>query len=424
MKQQPIEPGYQQSHVTMIITGQLLLPAGERAVDIQPGWLRIESDRIAEIKVGDIHPYADLGGESFLVSPGFIDTHLHLPQIDSFGAFGERLLDWLNGTIFPAEAAWADADYAESRARSAMEQLFACGTTGIVAFASNHFESTRRTLEVARASGMRASIGQTLCDMEIIPELLIPTGESLRQARDLLEAFPPGNDRVTASLAPRFALTCTGELLAGCGELAREFGAIVQTHLAEMEPECERACQLHGASDYTGIYETAGLLTPHSLFGHCIHLSPDERRRLAEAGSKAAHCPTSNTFLRSGVMNRAQWLRDELGVTLATDQCAGYEKSMVRVARSMLEVTMFVEETPPSEYEAWWQITAGNAEALGWTDNGVLREGAEADLVLIRPEHPWHKLRRPLSDLLWTFDDRWLKATIANGKVVFQGPGP
>ena len=404
----------------MIISGQLLLPSGERTVNIQPGWLRLEEDRIAEVHPGEIHSRPDLGGEDFLVSPGFIDTHLHLPQIDSFGAFGERLLDWLNGTIFPAEIAWSDPDHAQLRARSAMEQLFACGTTGIVAFASNHFESTRRSLETARELGMRASIGQTLCDMEITPELLVSTADSLRQARELLEAFPPGTDRVTASVAPRFALTCTGELLSGCGDLAREFGAIVQTHLAEMEPECERACELHDASDYTSIYERAGLLTSRSLFGHSIHLSPDERSRLAAAGSKAAHCPTSNTFLRSGVMNRAQWLRDGYGVTLATDQCAGYEKSMIRVARSMLEVTMFVGEKPPSEFEAWWQITEGNAQELGWADNGVLREGAEADIVLIKPEHPWHKLRRPLSDLLWTFDDRWLKATIANGKLVYR----
>ena len=404
----------------MIITGQLLLPAGDRAVDIQPGWIRVERDRITEVQVGELHPKANLGGESYLVTPGFIDTHLHLPQIDSFGAFGEQLLDWLNETIFPAEVAWADPDHAESRARSAMNQLFACGTTGIVAFASNHFESTRRSLDAAMDMGMRASIGQTLCDMEIIPELLIPTTESLRQARDLLEAYPTGTERVTASLAPRFALTCTEELLNGCGALADEFGCIVQTHLAEMEAECDRACQLHNATDYTGIYEGAGLLTERSLFGHSIHLSADERRRLAAAGSKAAHCPTSNTFLRSGVMNRAQCLRDGYGVTLATDQCAGYEKSMIRVARSMLEVTMFVDEKPPSEYEAWWQITQGNAEELGWKNNGVLREGAEADIVLIKPEHPWHELRRPLSDLLWTYDDRWLKTTIANGRIVFS----
>lgn len=403
----------------MIITGQLLLPCGERAVDLQPGWLRVEGSRIAEVRLGEIHPAADLGGESFLVSPGFIDAHLHLPQIDSFGAFGEGLLDWLHRTVFPAEVAWADPDHAEDRARSAMQQLIACGTTGIVAFSSNHLESTLRAIHVARDLGMRASIAQTLCDQDIIPELLVPTGESLDQARMLLEKFPPGDARVTASVAPRFALTCSAQLLEGCGILAREYGAFVQTHLAETEEECARACQLHDAADYTSIYERAGLVTERSLFGHAIFLSADERRRLAAAGSKAVHCPTSNTFLRSGVMNRAQSLRAGLSVALGTDQCAGYEKSMIRTARSMLEVSMFVDEPPPSEHEAWWQITAGNAKELGWNDSGVIREGAEADLVLIRPEHPWHELRRPLSDLLWTFDDRWLRATILNGRIAY-----
>lgn len=407
----------------MLITGQLLLPDTPRSVRIAPGWVRLEGGRIAEVRIGEIHRDADLGGPTHFVAPGLVDPHLHLPQIDAFGAYGMRLLEWLRDVIFPSESAWGDPDHAELRCDSALKQLWAVGTTGIFAYTSNHRESSRRALALCERYGMRAILGQPLSDFDIIDALKQPAARCLEDARLLLDQFPERpaeQSRVCAAVAPRFAPTSTPELLHGAGALAKEYNAFVASHLAENEPECARAVELHGGPDYTSVYHRARLLGPKAVFGHCIHLSPPERQLLAETGTVIAHCPTSNAFLRSGTMNRAQWLRDGLRVAVASDIAAGYDKSMIRTARAMLEVTMYVREGPLTAAEAWWQITAGNADLLGWSQCGRLHDGGEADVIVIEPFHAWLKTLDPLSDLLWSWDDRWLKATIINGRVVYR----
>jgi guanine deaminase len=404
----------------MIVTGHLLLEAPPRGVTLQPGWLRIEGGVITEIECGEIRGDADCGDAGTMVCPGFIDTHLHLPQIDAFGAHGLRLMEWLRGAIFPAEAAWSDPDHAERRCRSAIAQLHAAGTTGIFAFTSNHLESTRRCFKVCHQLGMHAILGQPLSDFDIPDALIQSTADNLRDARTLLEEWPASGDgRPSAAVAPRFAPTSSPALLDGCGSLAAEFDAFIATHLAENEPECGRALALHGGPDYTSIYHRSGLCTPKAFFGHCIHLGTNERSLLARTGSVAVHCPTSNAFLRSGTMNRALLLRDGVRCALGTDIAAGYDKSMIRTARAMLEVPMYVGEAPASASEAWWQITAGNASLLGWHERGRLENGAAADIVTIHPFHDWLSAMDPLGDVLWTWNDRWLSRTIVGGATVF-----
>jgi len=412
-----------ESFFAMIITGHLLLPNGLTSVRLTPGWIRVDGSLITEVQAGEIHTAADHGDEHTIVSPGFVDLHLHLPQIDAFGAYGMRLLEWLQGAIFPSESAWQDPDHAEARCRSAIAQLHSVGTTSIFAFTSNHYESTRRCLKVCSEAGMRAFLGQPIADFDIVPGLCQPTEKNLLDTRLLLEEFPMlegGRRCAAAAIGTRFALTSTPGLLHGSGELASEFQAFVATHLAENEPECERAVALHGGPDYTSIYQRAGLCTRRSFFGHCIHLSPSERKILADTDSVAVHCPTSNAFLRSGTMNRAQCMRDGIRVGLGSDIAAGYDKSMIRTARSMLEVTMYVREAPPPAAQAWWQMTAGNASLLGWESCGRIQEGAEADIVTLRPFHRWQDTLDPLSDVLWTWNDRWLTRTLVAGKTVFS----
>ncbi len=404
----------------MILSGQLLLPCKERSVQISPGWIRLDGPVIAEVCAGETHPSPDLGGDRFLISPGFIDPHLHLPQIDAFGAYGMPLLEWLEGAVFPAEAAWKDPDHAEVRCQSALDQLRAVGTTGIFAFSTNHVESTRRALRLCRESGMRALIGQPLSDRDIHPDLLLSTRGNVEAMNRLLDEYPPGDDPVSAAVAPRFAPTCSPELLHRCGERARCENAFVATHLSENEAECERALEIHGGEHYTGIYAEAGLRGPRSFLGHCIHLSHAEKNHLAASGSVAVHCPTSNLFLRSGTMNRAAHLRSGIRCALGSDIAAGYEKSMIRTARTMLAMTFPLGEAPPDSAEAWWQITAGNAQLLGWEDCGKLEAGCRADLALIDPFHDWRTTMDPLSDLLWSWDDRWLAQTLVAGRSVFR----
>jgi guanine deaminase len=416
----------------LIIAGTLLLPDtdGERpGVRLAEGWLRTEGGRIVEVHLGGLPASFDLGGDGYLISPGFIDTHMHLPQFDLIGAHGMSLLDWLDRVTFPNEARWADAGYAELMTERVIDQLLSVGTTSFVGYATVHHEATQRALGCCARRGLRAVVGQVLIDQEAPDSMLRDAGECIAETQVLLNDWPsqpeqraPGN-RVSTAVTPRFAITCSEGLLKAAGGLAKKHDAVIQTHLAEMRPELQAVAKLHGGPDYTSVYHKAGLLTPRSLLGHCVYLSDDERRMLAETGSIAAHCPTANSFLRSGTMSRKKLLDADVTLSLGSDIGGGYERSMVRVARSMIEAAFYADPqgASPSVSEAWWQATAGNADAMGWSDTGRIHENAEADLVVIRPDIPWQSAHHPLGMVLFAWDDRWVNATIVNGEIAYSG---
>ncbi|MEM6474318.1 MAG: amidohydrolase family protein, partial [Planctomycetota bacterium] len=238
-----------------------------------------------------------------------------------------------------------------------------------------------------------------------------------------LDAFPPAA-RMATAVTPRYALSCTEPLMLSAGQLAKDHDAIIQTHLAENTDECRLVSEAFGGARYVDVYENVGLLGPRSLFGHGIYLDDQDRRKLASSGSMIAHCPTANSFLSSGTMDRRSHFRSQLGMTLGSDIGAGYERSMVRVARAMIDAAMRLSKDPshfPSAAEAWWQITQGNASAMGWTDVGRIEIGASADVLCIEPDIPWLKATDPLAMLLFAWDDRWIQQTFLQGRVSYQG---
>lgn len=414
----------------MILAGTLLLPdpTGHRpGLRLSQGWLRTDGGRIVEVHEGGFPASFDHGGDGCLISPGFVDTHLHLPQFDLIGAHGMPLLDWLDRVTFPNEARWADAGYAADMTERVLDQLVSVGTTSFAAYATVHHEATRRALVACARRSLRAVVGQVLIDQEAPDPMLRAADECITETEVLLNDWPSrperraeGN-RVCTAVTPRFAITCSEALLKAAGDLARKHDAYVQTHLAEMLPELEAVARLHGGPDYTSVYHRAGLLTPRTILGHCIYLSDTERELLAEAGSVAAHCPTANSFLRSGTMDRKQLLDAGVTLSLGSDIGGGYERSMIRVARAMIEAAFHAspEAPPPHASEAWWQITAGNADALGWPDTGRIQENAEADLAILRPDVPWQTAHDPLGMVTFAYDDRWLEVTIVNGEVAY-----
>ena len=413
----------------MIIAGNLLLPDDEKetpGVRLAEGWLRTDGGRIVEVHESRMPASFDLGGDGCVISPGFIDTHMHLPQFDIIGAHGMSLLDWLHQVTFPAEARWADADYAAAMTGRVLDQLMSVGTTGFAAYATVHHNATRHALEACTRRGLRAVVGQVLIDQEAPGSMLRDAEACIAETEALLNDWPSDpsqraeGNRASTAVTPRFAITCSADLLKAAGELARKHDAYVQTHLAEMKPELEAVARLHGGPDYTSVYQRAGLLSPRTILGHCIYLSDAERAMLAETGCVAAHCPTANSFLRSGTMDRKQLLDAGVVVSLGSDIGGGYERSMVRVARAMMEATFYAEGPSPRAAEAWWQITAGNADAMGWPDTGRIQPNAEADLLVLRPDIPWQTASDPLGMLLFAHDDRWLKTTIVNGDVVYS----
>ncbi len=410
----------------MIIAGQLLLEeeGAACAVRLVPGWVRVEDEVIAEVvevaNLEEIPANADVGGKDYLISPGLIDTHVHLPQFDMIGAHGLPLLDWLSGVTFPAESQWADADYAAGMTRRVAEQFFANGTTGICAYSSVHHKATATAIRTLDELGMRGVVGQAMSN-RFAPETLCgETNKLLEETADLLTQFP-AEGRVAAAITPRFAVSCTFDLLKGAGQLAKEHpAALVQTHLSETKQECELVGELFGGLSYVEAYRQAGLVTDRSLFGHGIYLSDAERQILQEARSVITHCPTANSFLRSGAMDRHALLESGVRIALGSDIGGGYERSMVRVARAMVETASALGDHYPAASEAWWQITAGAAEAVGWSDAGRLREGNPADLFIVKPNIPWLSQQvDPLAMLLFAWDDRWTHRVFTRGEVAF-----
>lgn len=423
----------------MRIAGWLMLEdrvaGGVGRVRLTRGWLRVQEGQIVEVQAGEDGGDCELGGPGFIVMPGLIDAHVHLPQFGIIGAYGLTLLDWLSRVTFPAERAWADEQAARSQTRSAIERMLRCGTTGFAAYATVHAEATQAAIEVAKKIGVRAHIGQVLMDRNAPKALCPPAGQQLDETRALLDRYPPGK-RVSAAVTPRFALTCSEALLIGAGELARSRGALIQTHLAETLEECAAARKAFGKADYTSVYEEAGLLTPRTVLGHGIYLDQAELSTLAEHGASIAHCPTANSFLMSGRFNRHRTQAAGIHIALGSDIGGGYEVSMVRVARAMVQTAWaLVMEASPDDKdalqqalssvvsEAWHTITAGNADALGWPDAGRIAMGCPADLILVQPEIDLSQLDAhldPLAAMLFGWDDRWVHSTLLRGQVAWS----
>lgn len=404
----------------------LVLPAVGETVRLAPGQILIKGGRIAAISLDQPLGTPDLGSSRSLISPGFVDTHLHLPQFDSIGYDGLTLLDWLRAAVFPAEAKWADADYAGHMTTRVARRLLSAGTTAIAAYATVHHAGTVAAMRAIGDAGIRGVVGQVLMDQRAPEELLRPALQLLREAA---EHRP--HCRIQPAVTPRFAVSCTATLLAGAGELARKTGWIVQTHLSETEPECRLVRELHGQSTYTDVYQRAGLLTNRTLLGHSIWLSDAERSLIRSAGSIVAHCPTANLFLQAGSHDLGASVGAGVRMSLGSDIAGGPDVCMVRVARGMIENAKrrrLIDGTTvvPSPGQAWHQMTEGNARAMGFADGARLEVGAVADLVVIDPaigpagEPEWLSAPDPLSKVMYAWDERWIRQTLTEGRVSYS----
>ncbi|MCC6676851.1 MAG: amidohydrolase family protein [Phycisphaerales bacterium] len=400
---------------TTTITGHLVLPDGEERVRLAPGVLTIRGERIESVREGPIPDSGcDFGGPGCLISPGFIDAHLHLPQFDSIGVEGLELLEWLDRVIFPAEARWADAGYAGQMAGRVARQLLSFGTTGIGAYATVHAAAAQAAIDAVAEAGLAGHVGQVLMDRGAPPELVRPAKQLIEEASNL-----KGRGRIVPAVTPRFAISCSDDLLRGAGELAAKTGQLIQTHLAETTAEIREVGRLCAGLRYTEVYARAGLLTPRSILGHGVHLDEQDRQVLARAGAVIAHCPTANRFLRAGMMDLAAHGRAGVAVAVGSDVAGGPDRSMVRVARAMMETARQLGHSGPSASEAWWRITRGNARCLGVADQtGSLEPGRWADVVLVRPDLEWRAGPDPIGTVVWGWDDRWVERVWVAGRAV------
>lgn len=359
--------------MSTIYRAHLLSPA-------EPGWshwpdarLVVRDGRVAEVGPWRRGGHADVDLRPHFVFPGLVDVHAHVPQLPVCGVHPENLLEWLRRWTYPLERRFRGERARELSGRYFREML-AHGTTTAALYTSAWPDSVEACFEEAAALGLHAWIGPPLMDVDAYRP--VTTRRVLDEARALARLDSPDRRFV---VTPRFALSATRELLAGCAALARERDLPIQTHLAEQRPECEAVRSRFG-QDYLDVYDEAGLLTPRTIFAHAIWLSARDWRRLARAGCAVAHCPTSNVFLGSGVMNweRAQATR----VGLGSDVGAGPDLSMFRVAR-MAWTLHSLHGTPPDAGDLLRAATVGGAAALGFDDVGALRPGHAADFIVL-----------------------------------------
>ncbi|MEL6168035.1 MAG: guanine deaminase [Pseudomonadota bacterium] len=346
--------------------------ANGRILDVGP------ADRLRAAFPGT--PEDDRG--SALILPGFIDAHAHYPQTAMIASWGKRLIDWLNTYTFPEEMRFGDPAYAQDIADRYLDLLLANGTTTVTSYCTIHPESVDAFFAAARRRGLRAMAGKTCMDRNA-PDGLRDTAQSAYDnSRALLDRWH-GVDRLTYVITPRFSPTSTPDQLAALGALwAENPDCLLQTHLSEQTDEVTWVAELFpDARDYLDTYEAAGLLGPGALYGHAIHLTDRERARIAEVDASVIHCPTSNTFIGSGLFDMA--LAQQVRVGLATDTGGGSSFSMLRTMAAAYEIGQ-LRGSVLHPAQLIWLATAGSARALRLEDTiGRLAPGIEADLVAL-----------------------------------------
>lgn len=327
-------------------------------------------------------PITDHGNR--LLLPGFIDTHIHYPQVDVIGSGGRNLLEWLDKYTFPAEARYADASYARQAAHFFFDELLDNGTTTAQVFGTVHKTSMDAFFGVAAARSLRMIGGKVLMDRHA-PAALLDTPEAgERESRELIDAWH-NKYRLHYALTPRFAPTSTPEQLASAGRLAREYADVfVHSHLAENREEIAWVKTLFPDSrSYLDVYDRYGLVRERSVYAHCLHLDRTDRERMAQSGSYAAFCPTSNLYLGSGLFDIAASDASGMQFALATDVGGGTSFSMLRTMGEAYKVAQ-LQGQRLSPLRAFYLATLGGARALHLDDRiGRLAPQREADFIVL-----------------------------------------
>jgi len=321
-----------------------------------------------------------------LIMPGFVDTHIHYPQVDVIASYGGRLLDWLTEYTFPAESRFKDAEVAREGAEFFLDELLRNGTTTALVFASVHPQCADILFEAARARGMRLAAGKVMMDRNC-PDYLRDTPDTgYRHSKALIEKWH-GVDRLSYAITPRFAITSSNEQLALAGRLAAEHPDVyVHTHLAENSEEVAWARELFpGRRSYLDVYDHYGLVRERSVYAHCIHLDEQDRARMGEAGAAAAFCPTSNLFLGSGLYDLAAADAQGLRTGVGSDVGGGTTFNMLRTVAEGYKVLQLQGQTlTPSR--AFYLATLGGARSLYLDERiGNFEPGKEADFVIVDP---------------------------------------
>lgn len=380
-----------------LFRGKIISPLSESGCDFFPdGGLVCENEEILECdhfdKLADKYNKAEIIETGGLILPALVDVHVHWVQNQVKGKFGGTLLPWLKEHIWPEEARFSDEKYAEKMAERFFHELRKNGTGSAIVYSSVHQPAT----EIAIKKGMECGnfvIGNVLMDQNSPEYLQISSEEELKITESLAKKY-----RGKYAVTPRFAPTCTMNLMKRVAKIAAQYDCVIQTHLSENKDEITWVHDLFPEQkNYTEVYREAGLLGPRTVLGHCIHLSDDEWEVLKKSGSKVAHCPTSNMALESGRMPVEKLREYGIHYALGTDVGAGPKLSMFDVMRAYVEV----HEGRVSAIDALYRASLAGAQIMGTAENsGNLSAGKQADFLVINNDLTGEDAEEILQNLL------------------------
>ncbi len=319
-----------------------------------------------------------------LITPGFVDTHVHYPQCEIIASYGKQLLEWLETYTFPAEQKFDDPEYARKIASFFLDQLLTNGTTTALVFGTVHPQSVDAFFTEAQKRKLRMICGKVMMDRNA-PDALLDTPEtSYTESKALIDKWH-NKDRLRYAVTPRFAPTSTPEQLAQAGRLLQEYPDVhFQTHISENKKECEWVAELFpDRKNYLDVYDHHDLLGKRSVFAHGIHLETNEFKRLAETDSALAFCPASNLFIGSGLFNLHKAKQQGVKTGLGTDVAGGDSFSILNSINEAYKIQQ-LQGNSLSAFESLYMATLGGAKALDLHDKiGNFEAGKEADFIVL-----------------------------------------
>ncbi len=367
------------------------------------------------------------GGQGFFI-PGFADIHWHAPQFANLGiGLNLPLLPWLETYTFPEEARFKDVDYATTVFDKLLKALLASGTTASVIFGSLHREATEQLMARLAQTGLRAYVGKVNMDRNAPDYYRNTTASDLADTETWLQNTVEAYDLVKPIITPRFVPTCTPELMTGLGKLATTYDIPVQSHLSENQDEIKWVAQLHPeAQNYLDVYRRFGLLRPgKTIMAHCVWSDANERAMLAAEGVIAAHAPTSNNNLGSGLASVSRLRQAGVNVGLSSDIAGGHTLFMgdvITAAASISKLRETLYDDEPVPLPTLFYLATHGAGFFG--PIGDFKPGSYADLLLIddaslqnldpHQRTPEERLQR----FLYNGGPQYIKATYVNGNLI------
>lgn len=396
----------------------------------EDGYLLFENDKIIGVtnEINDDYEVIDCSKK--LIIPGFVDIHIHAPQINNIGLGADKeLMDWLEIYTFPEEAKYKDVEFAKKPYQKFVNKLLNNGTTSSVVFGSIYNESTEYLMDLMDKTGLRAYVGKVNMDRNSPDFYIEKTQDSAKNTVKFVEDTIGKYKNIKPIITPRFVPSCTSELMTELGEIAKKYDLKIQSHLSENRREIKFVNELHPECNcYVDVYDKYGLLRDNlnTVMAHCVWTDEHEMQMLKSKQVMVAHSPYSNGNISSGISPVSKLIKNGVNVGLSSDVSGGHEIFMgkVIVMAAILSNMRWVhidDAYPQLKYEQlFYMATKGGGKFFG--DVGSFEKGYKADFLVIDDDSLSDSndrtVRERLQRFLYIGDDRNIQSVYVDGKKI------